>query len=107
MAPAIVGSFGLPWSGGSMWKRKLSPFVDDLKLTLRRLGSEGGPVRSFSTSFVVGIGMKICPGGNVDDVLLVVVLLVVVVLPPGGVLDGSAGSLPASSSSRSKKLSSS
>ena len=84
------------------------PLVSDLKLTLRRLGSAGGVLRSFRVSFVVGIGTKTCDGGLVVVVVvLVVVVVVVVVVPPLGVLDGSAGSLPASSSSRSRKPSSS
>src|SRR5689334_8143277 len=90
-----------------MWFVKPTPFVDDLKLTFRRFGSDGNALRSFIVSFVVGIGTKIDPGGLVVVLVLLVVDVTVVVVPPPGVLAGSAGSLPASSSSRSKKPSSS
>src|SRR5262245_45070437 len=80
----------------------------DLKLTLRRLGSALGMLRSFRVRAFVGIVMNVWIDGVVLLVVeLVVVMVLVVVVPPGGVLDGSAGSLPASISSRSKKPSSS
>src|SRR5512144_342693 len=107
VAPTTVGSFGPPVNGGVMWLVNPTPFVDDLKLTLRRVGSGGNALRSFIVSFVVGIGTKMEPGAVVLVVELVVVDVTVDVVPPLGVLDGSAGSLPASSSSRSKNPSSS
>ena len=88
-----------------MWNRP--PRVSDEKLTFRWRGFAGGALRSLSVSFLVGIGMNVCPGGKVVLVEVVVVVTTVVVVPPGGMLNGSAGSLPASSSSRSKKPSSS
>ena len=89
-----------------MWKGRVGSFVSDLKFTLRLVGSDGGVLRSFIVSFLVGIGMKDCPGGEVVEVVVLLVVDVVLVVPPG-VLDGSAGSLPPSISSRSRKPSSS
>ena len=80
-----------------MWSTGRSTrFVSDLKLTLRLFGSAGGALRSFSVSFLVGIGTKVCADGIVVVVVVVPSSVdVVVVVPPPGVLDGSAGSLPA------------
>src|SRR5262245_5481909 len=105
VAPVIVGSPVSPLIGGMMRNGATGSFlVLDLKLTRRRVES---PVRSLSVSLVVGMGRKVRDGGGGVLVEVVVTLVDVVVLPPGGVLDASAGSLPASSSSRSKKPSSS
>src|SRR6516165_12478953 len=100
MAPTVRGSLGAPWEGGTIRKGAARPLVSDLNATLRRLGSAGGWLRSFRVSFPVGIGRKVWNCGLVVDVVVVVGVTEVVVVPPAGMLDGSAGSLPASISSR-------
>src|SRR5262245_10175226 len=108
VAPAIVGSSEAPFTGATIWKGASGSFlVLDLKLTRRRVGSAGGPVRPLRVSLVVGRGRKVWPCPRVVLVVVETTVVDVVVVPPGGVLDASAGSLPASISSRSKKPSSS
>src|SRR5215468_11288548 len=84
VAPCRIGSLAEPGTGGTIWFAAGSVLVDDLNVTLRLLGLAGGPLSSFRARLVV------CTS-----------------LSGGGVLCGSAGSLPRSSSSRSRKPSSS
>ena len=62
---------------------------------------------SVSLSAVVWIRTGLATVVVVVDVVVELNVVLVVVVPPAGTLDGSAGSLPASSSSRSKNPSSS
>src|SRR5262245_30662578 len=103
-APLTVGSSAEPAVGDDTLLNAGAFRVVALNENRRRDGSAGGVVRSFSDSFFAGI-IVACPGSVL--VLVVLDVEVDVVVGPPGTLSGSAGSLPASSSSRSRAPSSS
>src|SRR5262245_59255324 len=112
VAPCWLGSADVFVGGGVMWLLLGSSLVVERNLKLRRVGSIGAALSSRRLSERAVIRYGTTPLGEVvvvvDDVEVLVVLDVLVVPPadvvvvaPGGMLNGSAGSLPASSSSRS------
>src|SRR5438309_960970 len=93
-----VGSAGPRRAGGTM--RFGAPSLRDEEVNENRCLRDRSSV---SLSAVVWISTGPATVVVVLDVVVGVNVVLVVVVPPAGTLDGSAGSLPASSSSRSKK----
>src|SRR5439155_986260 len=116
--PAAVGSPLDPRSEGTIRLAAASALDTERNATRRASGLVGGVLRSrrlrgaVSTRVAGGrVGLVVVAGGAVVVVLLVVVVVdvvvVTVVVETPGLLAGCAGSVPASSSVRSKKPSSS
>src|SRR5262249_30500457 len=108
--PPLIGSPGPPGVGGTIRLASASVRVADRKMIRRSVGSDGVGGSRRGNDLV-----SMSTRGTIDVVVVVVVttvvvlleVVLVVVVPPPGMLAGSAGSLPASISSRSRKPSSS